>query len=168
MWKISFNSTASDFVYRLVHHMNIMNLLNMVKTRGCERAFNLHWVVTRIFSRSWTHFCRQNWRKKAATDCVTIDTSFSGNRSPRGSNGSFSFNLTVVNWCAFLSCWNTLPGTKVTRDLFCIMAQLIDETRVMTWHVNGVNWYWMHSSSNLSRAAEPMGESTQVSLLKSS
>jgi hypothetical protein len=45
-----------------------------------------------------------------------------------------------------LSCWNTLPGTKVTRDLFCIMAQLIDEMRVMTWHVSGVNWYWMHSS----------------------
>jgi len=37
MWKISDNSTASKFVYRLVHYMNITYTLDMVITRSCER-----------------------------------------------------------------------------------------------------------------------------------
>jgi len=36
------------------------------------------------------------------------------------------------------------------------MAHVIDETRVMTWQVKGVNSYSIQSSSNFSRAADPI------------
>jgi|688.fasta_scaffold10519_2 hypothetical protein len=60
VWKISDNSTASKFVYRLVHCMNSMNILSMVKTRSCERIQSIGKVsyFVKLTSNIVVQFCR--------------------------------------------------------------------------------------------------------------